>query len=103
MALNGTGVRASTVKLARPLIVPTLRVGTTTQRFFEEGEQHEAADWQDTVLPPDDAPESDPETQFDSFDKIPKKRSPAVENGIGNRLAPGVSRVRSNPGAPPPR
>src|SRR4051812_39734323 len=77
MSLHGTGVRSSTVKLSRPL-PPNMRVGATTQRFFAEGEQHEAAEWQDTVLPPDDAPDVDPEVQFDSFDKIPKKRSPVM-------------------------
>ncbi|MEO5768102.1 MAG: hypothetical protein ABIS92_07095 [Polyangia bacterium] len=66
------------MKLSRPPVQPTMRVGSTTQRFFAEGEKHEAAEWQDTVLPPDDAPDVDPEVQFDSFDKIPKKRSPVI-------------------------
>jgi hypothetical protein len=30
--------------------------GRTTERFFVEGEQHEAQQWQDVILPPDDEP-----------------------------------------------
>jgi hypothetical protein len=46
--------------------------------FFREGEQHEAAGWTDTQLPPDDEPEKDPKIKFKSFDKIAKKRSSTV-------------------------
>src|SRR5688500_5284707 len=92
MSMNGTGVRSTTVKLGRQPTMPMMRVGSTTQRFFEEGEQHEAAQWTDTVLPPDDAPETDPDTEFDSFDKIPKKRSPIVTvAAIGACLLIGVA------------
>jgi len=50
--------------------------GRTTQEFFVEGEQHEAADWQDVVLPPDDEP--DPSVHSGSFDEIPRRRGATV-------------------------
>ena len=50
--------------------------GRTTQRFFVEGEQHEAANWEDVVLPPDDEP--DPSVHSGSFDKIPRRRSATI-------------------------
>ncbi len=46
--------------------------GRTTQRFFVEGEQHEAQQWQDVALPPDDEPE--PKRQRGRIDKVPRQR-----------------------------
>jgi hypothetical protein len=46
--------------------------GRTTERFFVEGEQHEAQQWQDVILPPDDEPE--PKRQRGSVDKVPHQR-----------------------------
>lgn len=57
---------------------PSKRLGETTLEFFKEGEQHEAAEWTDVQLPPDDEPEKDPKIKFKSFDKIAKKRSSTV-------------------------
>ena len=62
-----------TAKILRDSDSPRMRFGGTTERFFIEGAQHEAAEWTDTVLPPDDEPEVDPEAQFDSFDKVPRR------------------------------
>jgi len=53
-----------------------LPFGHTTERFFAEGEQHEAANWEDTILPPDDEPEPRPMTG--SFDTIPRRRGATV-------------------------
>jgi hypothetical protein len=50
--------------------------GRITERFFAEGEQHEAAHWQDVVLPPDDEPE--PCVRSGSFDEIPRQRSATI-------------------------
>lgn len=55
-----------------------MRMGPTTERFFQVGELHEATQWKHAHLPPDDVPVVDTEAQFDSFDKIPKKRSVGV-------------------------
>jgi hypothetical protein len=60
---------------ARP---SSTRPGETTLEFFREGEQHEAAGWTDTALPPDDEPTKDPKIKFKSFDKIAKRRSLTV-------------------------
>jgi hypothetical protein len=46
--------------------------GQTTERFFVEGEQHEAQQWQDVALPPDDEPE--PKRRRGSIDKVPRQR-----------------------------
>ena len=46
--------------------------GQTTERFFVEGEQHEAQQWQDVTLPPDDEPE--PKRRGGSIDKVPRQR-----------------------------
>lgn len=54
------------------------RLGETTMEFFKEGEQHEAAEWTDVLLPPDDEPVKDPKVKFKSFDKIAKRRSSTV-------------------------
>ncbi|MBC8133655.1 MAG: hypothetical protein H7X95_11795 [Deltaproteobacteria bacterium] len=78
MSMNGTNARGATMRLARPARIPVMRVGATTQRFFDEGEEHEATDWKNALLPPDDVPDSDPEAQFESFDKIPKRRNPIL-------------------------
>jgi hypothetical protein len=51
-------------------------MGPTTQRFFIEGETHEANNYEDVVLEPDDEPAK--KVEFDSFDKVPRKRSPAL-------------------------
>jgi len=60
----------------RPAILAPgpMSFGQTTQRFFVEGEEHEAADWNDTVLPPD----ADPRAEFKSFDKIPRRRGTTI-------------------------
>lgn len=50
--------------------------GRTTERFFAEGERHEAANWQDVVLPPDGEPE--PCVRSGSFDEIPRRRSATI-------------------------
>jgi len=84
--LNGSGSRTppkitQTQRFTPPMIPlpkPAPRIGQTTQRFFEEGERHEAADWNDTILPLDDEPEIDPEAEFDSFDRIPRRRGPII-------------------------
>jgi hypothetical protein len=54
--------------------------GRTTENFFLEGQQHEARQWQDTVLPPDDEPE--PKRRRGSVDKIPRERSAMVALAI---------------------
>jgi len=50
--------------------------GRTTERFFVEGEQHEAQQWQDVILPPDDEPE--PKRRRGSIDKVPRQRGAMV-------------------------
>jgi hypothetical protein len=50
--------------------------GRTTERFFVEGEQHEAQQWQDVTLPPDDEPE--PKRRGGSIDKVPRQRGAMV-------------------------
>jgi hypothetical protein len=54
---------------------PAPALGAMTQQFFLEGEAHEAANYEDVIL--DDAAEA-PRVEFDSFDKIPRNRSPAL-------------------------
>ena len=66
-----------------------LRPGIPTQRFFATGEEQEATQYKNAQLPPDDAPASDPEAAFESFDKIPKKRPIVVIAAIG--LLAGIS------------
>ena len=75
---NGARTAAKTVKLLRNNTPPAMRMGTTTEKFFQVGELHEATQWKHAHLPPDDLPVVDPDAQFDSFDKIPKKRSVSV-------------------------
>jgi|GEM_PF-6511493 len=75
---NGARSAARTVKLLRNSAAPLMRMGTTTEKFFQVGELHEATQWKHAHLPPDDLPVVDPDAQFDSFDKIPKKRSVSV-------------------------
>lgn len=75
---NGARPAARTVKLLRNDAAPLMRMGTTTEKFFQVGELHEATQWKHAHLPPDDLPVVDPDAQFDSFDKIPKKRSVSV-------------------------
>jgi len=53
-----------------------LPFGRTTERFFVEGEQHEAQQWQDVNLPPDDEPE--PKRRRGSIDKVPRQRGAMV-------------------------
>ena len=52
---------------------PAPALGAMTRQFFLEGEAHEAANYEDVIL--DDAVEA-PRVEFDSFDKIPRNRSP---------------------------
>ncbi len=51
-------------------------IGPTTERFFLEGEAHEANNYEDVILDVDDA--EPPKVEFKSFDKIPRKRSPIL-------------------------
>jgi len=51
-------------------------MGRTTQEFFIEGEAHEAANYEDVILDPDD--QRPPKVEFKSLDKVPHKRSPAL-------------------------
>lgn len=71
--LGGTAAESTKGTEAAPT-----RLGETTQEFFREGERHEAAEWTDTQLPPDDEPEKDPAIKFKSFDRIAKRRSSTV-------------------------
>lgn len=50
--------------------------GQKTLQFFEEGERHERANWQDTVLPPDE--ETEEYVVGGPFDKIPRQKSALV-------------------------
>lgn len=70
--MGGTAAESSKATEASP------RLGETTLEFFKEGEQHEAAEWRDVLLPPDDEPVKDPKVKFKSFDKIAKRRSSTV-------------------------
>ena len=54
----------------------TSRLVSLTQRFFLKGEQQEATQYKDVILDVDDAVEPKPE--FDSFDKIPRRRRPLL-------------------------
>jgi hypothetical protein len=54
--------------------------GRTTQLFFKEGEEHEARQWEDVVLPPDDEPE--PKRPRGSVYKIPRQRGAIVALAI---------------------
>jgi len=67
---NGTRIPA---KIARNPGTP-MHFGQRTERFFVEGDQYEAAEWSDVTLPP----EADPRAEFESFDKIPRKRGATV-------------------------
>lgn len=46
--------------------------GRTTERFFVEGDEHEARQWQDTILPPDDEPE--PRRWRGRIDRVPRQK-----------------------------
>lgn len=50
--------------------------GRTTEEFFVEGEQHEATQWEDANLPPDDEPE--PKRWRGRVDKVPRQRGAMV-------------------------
>jgi hypothetical protein len=53
-----------------------MRVATLSQRFFSKGEEQEANGYKGVILD-DDAPPS-PELEFDSFDRIPRRRRPLL-------------------------
>lgn len=48
--------------------------GRTTQRFFAQGEQHEATEWQDTVLVPDEESETRDKPKAGDFDVVPRQK-----------------------------
>jgi hypothetical protein len=54
-----------------------MRLASLSQRFFSKGEEQEANGYQNVVLEPDDAL-SAPDLEFDSFDKIPRRRRPLL-------------------------
>ncbi len=52
--------------------------GRTTQKFFVEGERHEASGWEDTVLPPDDDPHAHKKPKVGDFDIVPRQTASTV-------------------------
>jgi hypothetical protein len=73
--MPSSATRPRTLKILRGEPPRVAANGTTTQRFFAEGDLHEGTQWKYARLPPDDAVETNSDTEFDSFDKIPRKRS----------------------------
>jgi hypothetical protein len=67
--------RPRTLKILRGEPPRMAANGATTQRFFAEGDLHEGTQWKYAGLPPDDAIETKSDTDFESFDKIPRRRS----------------------------
>jgi hypothetical protein len=55
---------------------PTLRPGSVTLDFFREGDEQEASGYENVVLDEETAPSAD--LEFDSFDKVPRKRRPLI-------------------------
>ena len=75
-----TDSRATTrrvVPTVRERTSPSMRLASLSQRFFSKGEEQEANGYQNVVLEPDDAL-SAPDLEFDSFDKIPRRRRPLL-------------------------
>jgi hypothetical protein len=80
MSSNAPGTRttARTTQKFPIAAVPGPLMGSVTQRFFREGDDHEATSWEHARLPPDDVAAVDREADFDSFDRIPRARNPAL-------------------------
>ncbi len=79
----------------RAITVPTMKAGPLTQSFFARGEEQEASGYQNLAM---DDPVLDPAAlEFDSFDKIPRKRGSWFALGISTvvLLAVGVVTWRS--------
>ena len=64
--MPSSATRPRTLKILRGEPPRVAANGTTTQRFFAEGDLHEGTQWKYARLPPDDAVEtnSDTETRF---------------------------------------
>lgn len=98
MSLNGTSLR-TTPKTARNQGNP-MYLGIPAQRFFAEGEEQEATRYENAQLPPDDAQLTDPEAEFESFDKVPKQRRLIVTvAALGVCLAVGTTMWATGSGA----
>ena len=67
--------RATTRKMPamRERTSPSMRLLSLSQRFFSKGDEQEANGYEGVIL--DDAPPS-PELEFDSFDRIPRRKRP---------------------------
>lgn len=98
MSLNGTSLR-TTPKTARNQGNP-MYLGIPAERFFAEGEEQEATRYENAQLPPDDAQLTDPEAEFESFDKVPKQRGLIVTvAALGVCLAVGTTMWATGSGA----
>jgi hypothetical protein len=64
----------------RAITVPVPKMGPVTQSFFARGEEQEATGYEN--LAADDPVLQPPELEFDSFDKIPRKRGSWFALGI---------------------
>lgn len=74
MSVTANGIR-STLNLAPVERHPTIRLGTA-ERFFLEGDEQEASGYQNVTWDDDLAASRD--LEFDSFDRIPRKRRSLV-------------------------
>lgn len=84
---NGT---LPTRRVLRSPQTANLRLGVSTQRFFQEGEEQEANGFKNVALVDDVV---DPRAlEFDSFDKVPRKRRPLIAiAAISSAVALGVT------------
>jgi serine/threonine protein kinase len=102
------------VDISRMEVAPTgesAEHASVTQQFFVEGDRQEAANWENSALVEADGPARDSVT-FDSFDRVPKRRTPLVfaalivaaglgiaawSTGLGTPRAPLAPIVERNP------
>ncbi len=77
-----TEARPRTPTLLRTERSRTAANGPTTEQFFVDGNFHEGTQWKHARLPPDDTIEVNPDAQFDSFDKIPRRHRVVLSLGV---------------------
>ena len=116
MSVTANGIR-STLNLAPAERHPPIRL-STAERFFLEGDEQEASGYQNVIW--DDDLVASRDLEFDSFDKIPRKRRSLVvlaavsvtfvigvaawtRGGVPQQHAPGRSTIQETASAIPVR
>ena len=79
MSLTGARPRTPTMRRTGSRMAAN---GPTTEQFFVDGDFHEGTQWKHARLPPDDTVEVNPDAQFDSFDRIPRRNRIVLSLGV---------------------